>query len=235
MFKNYKLFIVLSISILSFFMSFSHTGEHPQDSKIWLIQNSAKTIDARYISLNEQRVYLIDNKTQRVVNFPITDFSMEDQFLFLKQHELSERINQKQTSKIHLEISDFKKINKTKAGIFLFVFLFLITSLILYFGVSKVRKPATIALFCSLFVLIVIACSPEEEENVPDGIEASIPPTPTEEDTITDNSTSDSDTTTDSGTETTSDSTTSTDDSSIDSLISSITSHFQEFSGGDHY
>ena len=89
MFKNFKLFIFLSVSILSFFNGFSHTGKHSKDSKVWLIQNSTKTIDARYISLNEQRVYLIDNKTQRVVNFPITDFSTEDQFLFLKQHELS--------------------------------------------------------------------------------------------------------------------------------------------------
>ena len=150
MFKNFKLFILLSVLILSFFNGFSHTGKHSKDSKVWLIQNSTKTINARYISLNEQRVYLIDNKTQRVVNFPITDFFMEDQFLFLKQHELSERINQKQTSKIHLEISDFKKINKTKAGIFLFIFLLLITSLILSFRVSKVRKPASISLFCSL-------------------------------------------------------------------------------------
>ena len=84
MFKNFKLFILLSVLILSFFNGFSHTGKHSKDSKVWLIQNSTKTINARYISLNEQRVYLIDNKTQRVVNFPITDFSMEDQFLFLK-------------------------------------------------------------------------------------------------------------------------------------------------------
>jgi hypothetical protein len=82
MFKNFKLFIFLSVLILSFFSGLSHTGKHSKDSKVWLIQNSTKTIDARYISLNEQRVYLIDNKTQRVVNFPITDFSMEDQFLF---------------------------------------------------------------------------------------------------------------------------------------------------------
>ena len=232
MFKNFKLFILLSVLILSFFNGFSHTGKHSKDSKVWLIQNSTKTINARYISLNEQRVYLIDNKTQRVVNFPITDFSMEDQFLFLKQHELSERINQKQTSKIHLEISDFKKINKTKAGIFLFIFLLLITSLILSFRVSKVRKPASIRLFCSLFVLIVIACSPEEEINVPDGIEASIPPTPPEEDTSIDTSTSDSNSTTPTiDPNTSSDSNSSNNESPIDSLISSITSHFQEFSG----
>ena len=109
MFKKHIFFILLSISILSFFNGFSHTGKHSKNSKVWLMQNSSKTIDANYISLNEQRVYLRDNKTQRIVNFPITDFSMEDQFLFLKQHELLEIINQKQTSKIHLETTDLKK------------------------------------------------------------------------------------------------------------------------------
>ena len=92
---------------MSFFNVYSHTVKHSKDSKVWIIQNSSKTIDASYISLNEQLVYLRDNKTQRIVNLPITDFSMEDQFLFLKQHELSERINQNQISKIHLETTDF--------------------------------------------------------------------------------------------------------------------------------
>ena len=163
--ENCKFFIVLSVTFLSFFHGFSHTGEHSTESKVWLIQNSSKTIDASYISLNEQRVYLRDNKTQRIINFPITDFSMEDQFLFLKQHELTSHIKANLAAPIpNKGISSGLKISKGNASLGLVLLLLLTVYLVFYWSNTK-RKNLLATSLISL--LIFITCSGEEDP-IPD-------------------------------------------------------------------
>jgi hypothetical protein len=225
--KNFlrKLFLVVVLNAFSF--GFSHSGTHPQQTKKWILQEASLVLEANFISLIDQQVTLRELKTNSIVHFPITDFSMEDQLMILKHHELSEKINRFHNQKVHLEPTKVKKFSKLKAGIGLVFLLLIIISITLYFGVSKVRKPALISLFCSLSVFVIIACAPEEDD-IPAEIETNTPP-PTTEPPATDDSTTDS--TTDTSTDNTDSSDTSTNNETNGTLVDTIISHFEDYSG----
>ena len=225
--KNFlrKLFLVVVLNAFSF--GFSHSGTHPQQTKKWILQEASLVLEANFISLIDQQVTLRELKTNSIVHFPITDFSMEDQLMILKHHELSEKINRFHNQKVHLEPTKAKKFSKLKAGIGFVFLLLIIISITLYFGVSKVRKPALISLFCSLSVFVIIACAPEEDD-IPAEIETNTPP-PTTEPPATDDSTTDS--TTDTSTDNTDSSDTSTNNETNGTLVDTIISHFEDYSG----
>ena len=124
--NNHLLSIFFILALNSFFIGFSHVGEHSIQNKFWNIQDDTKTIEANYIYLKDQQVFLRDEKSSSIINFPLTDFSMEDQLLILKQNELSEKIN--------LEIIEVKRYSKDRILIILLFSAFLIFTIIYYFG-----------------------------------------------------------------------------------------------------
>lgn len=229
--KNIRTFLVSILFAITPFIANPHTGEHDHQGKQWQLMNGSQTIEANYISFTNELVYLRDVKSNSILQFPITDFSMEDQLLILRQSELSEKINRHHSQIVHLDTIKVQKISKTKAGVALAVFVLMLLSLVVYFSFSKVRKPAIVSLVCSLFIFVFIACSAEEEE-VPAELVTTAPPPPPEKEDTSDTSTSDSSTTsstTDSDSD--DDSSSSTDDSSNSSLIDTIKNHFADFSG----
>ena len=229
--KNIRTFLVSILFAITPFIANAHTGEHDHQGKQWHLMNGSQTIEANYISFTNELVYLRDVKSNAILQFPITDFSMEDQLLILRQSELSEKINRHHSRIVHLDTIKVQKISKTKAGVALAVFVLMLLSLVVYFSFSKVRKPAIVSLVCSLFIFVFIACSAEEEE-VPAELVTTAPPPPPEKEDTSDTSTSDSSTTsstTDSDSD--DDSSSSTDDSSNSSLIDTIKNHFADFSG----
>ena len=229
--NKYILSIFLILALNSFFIGFSHVGQHSIQNKFWNIQDNTKTIEANYIYLKDQQVFLRDEKTSSIINFPLTDFSMKDQLLILKQNELSEKINLNQTGKYHLEITEVKRYNKDKVLVILIFSAFLIFSIIFYFGFQKARKIASISFFCSSFILVVIACSSDEDQ-IPNEIltttSAPSTETATNNNTSTDTSTTDTSTT---DTSTTDTSSTNNSQSSEGPEIDTIISYFQKFSG----
>ena len=189
-------------------------------NKFWNIQDNTKTIEANYIYLKDQQVFLMDEKTSSIINFPLTDFSMEDQLLILKQNELSEKINLNKSEKYHLEITEVKRYSKNKALILFLFSAFLLFSIIFYFGFQKARKTALISFVCSSFILVLIACSSDEGQ-VPDDVVNTSPTSsaePTSNNTSTDTSSTDTSSSNNSQT---------TEGSGIDTIIS----YFEKFSG----
>ena len=218
--NKHILSILLILALNSFFIGFSHVGEHSIQNKFWNIQDNTKTIEGNYIYLKDQKVFLRDEKTSSIINFPLTDFSMEDQLLILKQNELSEKINLNKSGKYHLEITEVKRYSKNKALILLLFSAFLLFSIIFYFGFQKARKTALISIFCSSFVLVLVACSSDADQ-VPDDV-VTTSPTPSTEPTSNNTSTDTSSTDTSS-----SNNSQTTEGSSIDTIIS----YFEKFSG----
>ena len=205
--------ILLSLSLNCFMSGFAHSGENINHGKSWKIQDDSKTVHADYIFLKDQDVYLREHNTDIVLNFPLTYFSMEDQLLILKQNELSEKIN--------LEITEVKRYSKDRILIILLFLAFLIFSIIYYFGFQKAKKTASISFFCSSFILVLIACSTDEED-APEQIATTLQ-TSTSETTTTNTSTTSS----------TSTDTSSTSNSQISEgfNIDTIISYFEKFSG----
>lgn len=223
-FKNLPSKILLTLTLISFSFGFAHTGEHTSQIKLWQIQEGTKTIQADYLSLKDQLVFLRELNTNKVLKFPITDFSMGDQFLILRHNEMSQKINTYNPQNDHLETSVVKKFSKIKAGIALVLLIFLTLSFILFIGISKARKPAFIGLVSFSFMLVLVACSTEEDD-VPDQIQTTPPPTTPETpapepepETPTDSSTSD-------------DTNGSENTSTEGTLINTIISHFEAYSG----
>jgi len=223
--NKYILSIFLILALNSFFIGFSHVGQHSIQNKFWNIQDNTKTIEANYIYLKDQQVFLRDEKTSSIINFPLTDFSMKDQLLILKQHELSEKINLNKTEKYHFEITEVKRYNKDKVLVILIFSAFLIFSIIFYLGFKKARKIASISFFCSSFILVVIACSSDEDQ-IPNEILTTTSAPSTE--TATNNTSTDTSTT---DTSTTDTSSTNNSQSSEVSRIDTILSYFDKFSG----
>ena len=218
--NKHILSILLILALNSFFIGFSHVGEHSIQNKFWNIQDNTKTIEGNYIYLKDQKVFLRDEKTSSIINFPLTDFSMEDQLLILKQNELSEKINLNKSGKYHLEITEVKRYSKNKALILLLFSAFLLFSIIFYFGFQKARKTALVSIFCSSFVLVLVACSSDADQVPVDVVTTS--PTPSTEPTSNNTSTDTSSTDTSS-----SNNSQTTEGSSIDTIIS----YFEKFSG----
>ena len=232
MIKILQISMLLIALIFTPFLAIAHGSDHSQEGKKWSLKNNTQVLEAHYISFSDELVYLKDSKSNAILKFPITDFSMEDQLLILRQSEMSEKINLHHSKVIHLEAtSTTKKISKAKAAIALVVLLLMFVSIALYFSFSKIRKPAIVSLFCSFFVFAIIACSAEEEE-LPEELVTVTPPAPpeTDTDTSTDTNTSTvSDTTTDTSTDSnTNDESSSSEESSA---IESIKKHFEEFTG----
>ena len=218
--NNHILSIFFILALNSFFIGFSHVGEHSIQNKFWNIQDNTKTIEANYIYLKDQQVFLMDEKTSSIINFPLTDFSMEDQLLILKQNELSEKINLNKSEKYHLEITEVKRYSKNKALILFLFSVFLLFSIIFYFVFQKARKTALISFVCSSFILVLIACSSDEGQ-VPDDVVNTSPTSsaePTSNNTSTDTSSTDTSSSNNSQT---------TEGSGIDTIIS----YFEKFSG----
>lgn len=220
---------ILILTIISFSFGFSHTGKHANQGKFWQIQEGSKTIQADYLSLKDQDVSLRELKTNAIFTFPLTDFSMEDQLLILRHNELSQKINAHHLQTHHLKTTVVKKLSKIKARIALVVLLFLILSITLFFGVTNARKPALISLISFSFILVLVACTPEEED-VPDQIQTTPPieaqeapaPEPTPEPEPAPETPADSST----------DNTTNSDTTPAEeTLINTIISHFEAFSG----
>ena len=218
--SKHILSIYLILALNSFFIGFSHIGEHSIQNKFWKIQDDTKTIEANYIYLKDQQVFLRDEKTSSIINIPLTDFSMEDQLLILRQNELSEKINLNKSEKYHLEITEVKRYSKNKALILLLFSAFLLFSIIFYFGFQKTRKIALISFFCSSFLLVLIACSSDEDQ-IPNEI-ITTTPTPSIEPASNNTSTDTSSTDTSS-----SNNSQTTEGSGIDTIIS----YFEKFSG----
>ena len=205
--------ILLTLTLNCFMTGFAHSGDHINHGKSWQIGNDSKTVQADYIFLKDQYVYLREHNTNIVLNFPLTDFLMEDQLLILKQNELSEKIN--------LEIIEVKRYSKDKVLVILLFSAFFIFSIINYFGFQKAKKTASISFFCSSFILVLIACSTDEED-APEQI-ATTPQISTSETTTTNTSTTSS-TSTDT-------SSSSNSQTSEDFNIDTIISYFEKFSG----
>ena len=205
--------ILLTLTLNCFMTGFAHSGDHINHGKSWQIGDDSKTVQADYIFLKDQDVYLREHNTNIVLNFPLTDFLMEDQLLILRQNELSEKIN--------LEITEVKRYSKDKVLVILLFSAFFIFSIINYFGFQKAKKTASISFFCSSFILILIACSTDEED-APEQI-ATTPQISTSETTTTNTSTTSS-----TSTDTSSSSNSQTSEGfNIDTIIS----YFEKFSG----
>lgn len=227
---------LLSVLIISsFFVGFSHTGDHSTQGKLWILNNPVKSVKADFISLSNHQVYLKDVNSHTIVNYPLTDFSMVDQLLILKQDEFSKKINRQNQNQTYLAAPiQTKKISKNKVEFGLFILALLIVSIILYFGFSKTKKPALVVFYFSLFVLVMVACAPEEEEDIPDTIQITSPTPPAADNDTSDSNTDNSSTDTSSDSNTSTDTETSDDSSNLNStgdLISTIISHFNNFSG----
>ena len=176
MIKILQISMLLIALIFTPFFAIAHGSDHSQEGKKWSLKNNTQVLEAHYISFSDELVYLKDSKSNAILKFPITDFSMEDQLLILRQSEMSEKINLHHSKVIHLEAtSTTKKISKAKAAIALVVLLLMFVSIALYFSFSKIRKPAIVSLFCSFFVFAIIACSAEEEE-LPEELVTVTPP-----------------------------------------------------------
>ena len=77
--KNIRTFLVSILFAITPFIANAHTGEHDHQGKQWHLMNGSQTIEANYISFTNELVYLRDVKSNAILQFPITDFSMEEQ------------------------------------------------------------------------------------------------------------------------------------------------------------
>ena len=50
---------------------FAHSGEHVNQGKSWQIKGASKNVQADYIFLKDQDVYLREHNTDIVLNFPL--------------------------------------------------------------------------------------------------------------------------------------------------------------------
>ena len=224
--------ILIMLMFSSFFIGFSHTGDHTTQGKLWILNNPTKSVKADFISLNNHQVYLKDVTSHTIVNYPLTDFSMVDQYLILKQDEFSKKINRQHPNQTHLTAPiQTKKISKNKAEFGLLILVLLIVSIIFYFGFSKTKKPALAVFYFSLFVLVLVACAPEEEEDIPDTIQTSDPVKEDTTDSSSDNTSTDTTSDSDTSSTDTDSNNDSSDSNSTSDLISTIVSHFSDFSG----
>ena len=67
------IFSILLIFTFNCFMTgFAHSGEHINRGKSWQIQDASKNVQADYIFLKDQDVYLREHDTDIILNFPLT-------------------------------------------------------------------------------------------------------------------------------------------------------------------
>ena len=119
-------YLKLSFLLFYFFYSMNlnaHEGNiHSHESKKWFLQYSLEPLEAEFISFNGSSVFLKELKTNIILNYHLSEFSMEDQLLILKRHQMTEKINMKFSSK-KIEKSVDKGFISKKYNMFLCVFL----------------------------------------------------------------------------------------------------------------
>ena len=217
------LFLITSYNV------FSHTDGHKNTGKQWSLYDNTQLITADYITFSKQMVFLKETKSNAVITFPLMAFSMEDQVVILEHHELTQKLNKEGALNIKLHPTT-TKIRKTNGKLGLLFLLFCSAYLILYFRFAHKRKIATMTLFCVLSLILIIACSQDDEELSPAPNTTNTSPSSTE---TTNNSTSD--TTEETTDDSTAEETTSSEESSHEgvdlneSLLETIISHFEKF------
>lgn len=236
--KSHKSF---SITILYFLLLtingfvYSHSGTHSEKhAHLWQLTEDNHSFKADYIAFNNGIVLLQNTSTGKISQYPITDFSMEDQLLILKRHELTAHINANLAKPIiGLKTSvPLLKISKFNANIGIVLLLLTLLSFVLYFRRSNKKN----VLFPSLLFisfLFFITCSkedttPVEIDNTPIDVVTETPSNTTTNTTSTTATSTTATTTTDTSTNTNS-STNTTTTSDPSSILSTIESHFSAF------
>ena len=213
--------ILLSITfILSSHNALSHPGGHEHNSKRWYFQNSNEFIEGEYVSLDNGNITLsTTNKT--TVKYPLESFICSDQMLILNKSTSAFELNKTNKELFNSKKTSLLKITKARGWFILFLFLVSLSSLLVFFIFLKYKKFSVIVGSTSLFFLVLIACSSDDDSN------------PLSPNQVLDNSvnTSSSSSTTSSDNSSSSSSTTSSDNSSNSSEISieTITSYFSAF------
>ena len=157
-----KLFITLTFLIFYSVNLNAHEYRiHSHESEKWFLQDSLEPLEAKFISYDGNSVFLKELKTNIVLNYDLSEFSMEDQLLILKRHKIAEKINRKFSSKKIERIINKSFIAK-KYNVFLFVFLIVFSFLIFKFLSNQNKTLSLIFSFLSLSFLIIIACNSEE-------------------------------------------------------------------------
>jgi len=77
MIKILQISMLLIALIFTPFLAIAHGSDHSQEGKKWSLKNNTQVLEAHYISFSDELVYLKDSKSNAILKFPITDFSME--------------------------------------------------------------------------------------------------------------------------------------------------------------
>ena len=111
--SNIFLSCCLFLFLIATYNLFSHTDGHKHDVKQWPLYDNTQLVTADYITFSEQMVFLKEAKSNNVITFPLTAFSMEDQLLILEHYELTQKLNKGGDLNIKLHPTT-TKIKKTK-------------------------------------------------------------------------------------------------------------------------
>ena len=172
--------ISLSITILCFFLFsingfvYSHSGTHSEKhAHQWQLMGDNHSFKADYIGFNNGIVLLQNISTGKISQYPIADFSMEDQLLILKRHELTAHINANLAKPIvGLKTNaPLLKISKSNASIGAVLLFLTLLSFTFYFSRSN-KKNFLFPSLLSITFLFFITCSTEdatplESDNTP--------------------------------------------------------------------
>lgn len=218
-------YLKLFFLFLYFFGSINlnaHVGSiHSHESKKWFIQESLKPLEAEFISFNGSSVILKEFKTNVILNYHLSEFSMEDQVLILKKNQLAEHINNKASNK-KIERSDYNYLIKNINRIFVSLFLIVFSFFIFQFLFPYLKTPSAILSFSIFLFLIIIACNSEEiSSDSNNQAEVQESAQETQNSTSTNNSSSSSNNS----------NTTSSQTDSGDSNLEVIKTYFDDFSG----
>jgi len=226
-------FHILLLLISTF--AFSHTGHHADGGgKIWHFQDSELTLSGDYISSENGMVVLHLTGDLSIQEFPLEAFAMEDQLVIMQRMALSEKFNNSSKIVIHSKSNQNQRVSKFRAWVILILFSILIISFLVFSLFSKHKKPSLITSICSFIFLVIVACAKEDEAAPAVSDTSNTETTPTND---KDSDTDDSNTNTDNSNTNTDDnnSGTSTEDNTetndTSSLIATIVSHFEMFSG----
>lgn len=218
-------YLKLSFLLFYFFYSMNLNAHediiHSHEIKKWFLQHSLEPLEAEFISFNGSSVFLKELKTNIILNYHLSEFSMEDQLLILKKQQMAEKINREFSSKKIERLVNTSFISK-KYDMFLSVFLIVFSFFVFQF-LSTNNKTLSIIFSFSIFsFLIIIACNSEEimsgsNEEIVDEVSTEDSQNDTSSDSSSNNnSTSDN---------------TSTQTSSEDDYLEVIKTYFDDFSG----
>ena len=159
-----------SFSLLYFFLLtingfvYAHSGTHSQEhAHLWRLMEDNRSFKADYIAFENGIVLLQNLSSGMISQYPITDFSIEDQLLILKRHELTAHINAN-LAKPMLRLktkAPVLKISKFNANIGVVLLLLTLLSFTLYFSRSN-KKNFLFPSLLSITFLFFITCSTED-------------------------------------------------------------------------